>query len=86
MVRAQSFTSSPTQKNKKNSPRSSHLPIKADTLTPSLPPRHPPTNPHTADIQLPPGVSPPTDESEEPNQVDPNAPEKWNELALQFLG
>ena len=40
----------------------------------------------TTDIQLPPGVNPPTDENEEANQVDVNAPEKWNELALQFLG
>ena len=40
----------------------------------------------TTDIQLPPGVNPPTDETEEASQVDVNAPEKWNELALQFLG
>lgn len=28
----------------------------------------------------------PTEDSEEPVQVDANAPEKWNELALQHLG
>lgn len=38
------------------------------------------------DITLPPGVTPPADDTEEPANADPNAPEKWQELGLQNVG
>ena len=38
-----------------------------------------------ADIQLPPGVTPPTDEAEETNQAEQDAPEKWTELGLHTI-
>ena len=38
-----------------------------------------------ADIQLPPGVNPPTDEAEETTQAEQDAPEKWTELGLHTI-
>ena len=54
---------------------------------PLSPRAHPRPSPTTCvDIQLPAGVAPPADDTEEPSGVDPNAPEKWTDLGLQNVG
>jgi hypothetical protein len=66
------------------------IPRRSRTFPPDslCPPRAHPRGPQTtfADIQLPAGVAPPADDTEEPTGVDPNAPEKWTELGLQNVG